>query len=169
VQGIPAVYALKGRKVVNGFVGAQGEAAVRTFVETLLPTSEETEIADLVAAGDEASFRKVLELVPDHEGAIVGLAELLVGGDNSEEALALLGRIPETPETRRVAALARVGQSGVAADLVDDGVEDTLDGLLDRVKEDDEARQEYLDLLELLGPDDPRTGDYRRKLSARLF
>jgi len=53
--------------------------------------------------------------------------------------------------------------------VVDDGVEDTLDGLLDRVKDDEEARQEYLDLLELLGPDDPRTGDYRRKLSSRLF
>ena len=30
-----------------------------------------------------------------------------------------------------------------------------LDSLLDRVRDDDEARQEFLDLLETLGPDDP--------------
>lgn len=44
-----------------------------------------------------------------------------------------------------------------------------LDALLDQVKDDDDARQQFLDLLELLGPDDPRTADYRRRLSARLF
>ena len=32
VQGIPAVYAVAGGKVVDGFVGAQGEAAVAEFV-----------------------------------------------------------------------------------------------------------------------------------------
>ena len=50
-----------------------------------------------------------------------------------------------------------------------DDVGPTLDALLDRVKADDEARQEFVDLLELLGPDDPRTADYRRKLTARLY
>jgi putative thioredoxin len=168
VQGIPAVFALKDRKVVNGFVGAQGEGAVRQFVQSLLPTAEEDEIKALVAAGDEASLRKVLELVPDHEEAIVNLAELLVGSGQPEEALLLLDRIPETPETRRVAAAARVAQAGDSA-VIDDGVEDKLDALLDQVKDDPAARQEFVDVLELLGPDDPRTAAYRRKLSARLF
>ena len=40
VQGIPAVYAVAGGKVVDGFVGAQGEAAVSEFVCRLLPTEE---------------------------------------------------------------------------------------------------------------------------------
>ena len=44
-----------------------------------------------------------------------------------------------------------------------------LDALLDRVREDDAARQEFLDLLEVLGPDDPRTAGYRKALTARLF
>jgi len=48
-------------------------------------------------------------------------------------------------------------------------VEELLDGLLDRVRGDDEARQEFLDLLETLGPDDPRTSEYRKALAARLF
>ena len=37
------------------------------------------------------------------------------------------------------------------------------------MKADDEARQEFVDILELMGPDDPRTADYRRKLTAQLF
>ena len=37
------------------------------------------------------------------------------------------------------------------------------------MKDDEEARQEFLDLLELLGPDDPRTAAYRKALTARLF
>jgi putative thioredoxin len=44
-----------------------------------------------------------------------------------------------------------------------------LDGLLDRVRDDPPARQEFLDLLETLGPDDPRTTGYRKALAARLF
>jgi putative thioredoxin len=77
----------------------------------------------------------------------------------------LLDRIPETAETRRVAALARTGGNGAS----DGEITAKLDALLDRVKQDDAARQEYLDLLEVLGADDPRTVDYRKRLSARLF
>ena len=50
-----------------------------------------------------------------------------------------------------------------------DGVDVLLDALLARVKSDDEARQEFLDLLETLGPEDPRTAQYRKALAARLF
>jgi len=160
VQGIPAVYALKDGKVVDGFVGAQGEAAVAAFVQKLLPSEEETRLAELLAAGDEASLREALELSPGHEAATIALAERGQG----DEALTVLARIPESAETRRVAALARTG-----AEVVDDGTEARLEGLLDRVKDDDDARQEYVDILELLGPDDPRTAGYRKALTARLF
>ena len=37
------------------------------------------------------------------------------------------------------------------------------------MKDDPDARQEFLDLLETLGPDDPRTLSYRKSLSSRLF
>ncbi len=166
VQGIPAVYALRDRKVVDGFVGAQGEAAVTEFVNRLLPGEGEQELAALLTAGDEDSLRRALELDPAHEPALVALAELLVGDDRADEALGLLARIPETAETRRVAALARTGGDPPA----DDGdVSVKLDALLGRVKGDDGARQEFVDTLELLGPDDPRTAQYRKALTARLF
>ena len=48
-------------------------------------------------------------------------------------------------------------------------VEDRLNGLLDRVRDDEAARQEFIDLLETLGPDDPRTNTFRRSLATRLF
>ena len=85
-------------------------------------------------------------------------------GATRDEALALLERIPETAETRRVAALARVGDDVVG----DDGMEARLDALLERVKDDDDARQQFVDLLEVLGADDPRTATYRKRLTARL-
>jgi putative thioredoxin len=164
VQSIPAVFALKDGKVVDSFIGAQPEAAVQKFVDSLLPTEEETELQQLVSAGDEASLRKVLEMVPDHTDAVVGLAELLAGEGQGEAALQLLARIPESADTRRVAALARVGDAASTDDATS-----RLDGLLDRVKDDDEARQEFVDLLELMGPGDPRTAEYRKALTARLF
>jgi putative thioredoxin len=50
-----------------------------------------------------------------------------------------------------------------------DGVDVLLDSLLTKVKDDEAARQEFLDVLETLGPDDPRTGRYRRALATHLF
>jgi putative thioredoxin len=161
VQSIPAVYAVKDRKVVDGFVGALPEQAVAEFVARLAPA--ESEADKLVAEGDEASLRKALELQPDHADALTRLAELLVDRGDSDEALALLGRIPESAETRRIAALARTGDTG------GDDVEAELDQLLTNVKHDQDARQRYVDLLEVLGPDDPRTARYRRALTSALY
>ncbi len=163
VQSIPAVYALRDGQVVDGFVGAYPEQEVTRFVEALLPTEEETEIATLLEAGDEVSLRQVLDREPGNEDAIVALGEILVERGDGEEALALLERIPESDRTRKVAAAARLGSAP------EDDYDATLVGLLPRVKSDDEARQEFVDILELMGPDDPRTADYRRKLTAHLF
>lgn len=167
VQSIPAVYAMREQKIVNGFMGAQPEHLVREFVQSLLPTEEESEVARLLAAGDEASLRQALELEPGNEDVVVALADLLVArGDEAgrTEALSLLERIPESAATRRVAAAARVSAAGGI-----DDVERELQELLDRVKGDDDARQRFIDLLEVLGPDDPRTAEYRKKLTSRLF
>jgi len=165
VQSIPAVFALRNRQVVDGFVGAIPEAQVSAFVSRIAPVPSE---ADLLAeAGDEASLRKAIEFEPDHPGAIVALGRLLVGRGEPEEALQLLARIPETPEVRQLAAEARLVSSSVQ--VPPDGVESLLEDLLDNVKSDETARQEFLDLLETLGPDDPRAARYRRELAARLF
>jgi len=165
VQSIPAVFAVHDRKVVDGFIGALPEPQVAEFVARLAPVPSEADT--LVAAGDEASLRRALELEPDHPGAIVTLARLLVAGGQPAEALELLARIPETPETRQVAAEARLAVQQV--DVPADGVDVLLDGLLPKVKMDETARQEFLDLLETLGPDDPRAAHYRKALATQLF
>ena len=75
----------------------------------------------------------------------------------------MLARLPETERVRHIAATARLALNPV------DDYDATLAGLLERVKSDDDARQEFLDILEAMGPDDPRTAKYRRLLTARLF
>lgn len=165
VQSIPLVVALKDGQPVNGFLGAQPEAAVRQFVGELLPSPTEQAVARLLAQGDEGSLLQALDLDGDNEQVIVALAELWVGAGRPADALALLARIPETAEVRRVAAMARLAQSAEPADDYDARLAD----LLPKVKLDDEARQAYVDLLELMGPDDPRTAQYRKQLTAALF
>ena len=167
VQSIPAVYALRNRKVVSGFIGAQPEPAVRAWLAEVAPAP--TEVDELVTAGDEASLRSALEREPGNEAAVISLAKLLVERATDEsrnEALQLLSRIPETAEVRHLLALARVG--GEATDGAGT-ITSRLDALLDRVKEDPAAKQEYLDLLEVMGPEDARVGEYRKALTARLF
>ncbi|MGH9189882.1 MAG: tetratricopeptide repeat protein [Acidimicrobiales bacterium] len=160
VQSIPAVFAIVDRQVVDSFVGALGEAAVGDFVARLAPA--ETEADRLAAKGDEASLRAALDLQPDHPAAAVGLADMLASRGEGEEALALLSRLPETVEVRRVAALARVGAGPTDVDA-------RLEALLERVKDDEAARREFLDLVEVLGPEDPRTPGLRRALASRLY
>ncbi|MEP7112961.1 MAG: thioredoxin [Ilumatobacteraceae bacterium] len=166
VQSIPAVYALKNGEVVDGFVGAHPEHVIEEFVANLLPSEAERTVASLMAEATEGAYRAVLELEPGHEDAIVGLAELLVARGEAEEALAFLARIPESDRTRRVAAAARVSTQPT---LVTDDYDSRLADLLDKVKADDEARQQFVDILELMGPDDPRTAVYRKQLTARLY
>ena len=165
VQSIPLVVALKDGQPVDGFLGAHPEPTVREFVQRLLPSAEQETLANLLAAGDEDSLRQALELEPGNEEAVLALAELLVGRGEGEEALALLARIPESDRVRRVAAQARLGDESNDGD----DYAAKLDALLDRVRDDEEARQEYVDLLELMGPDDARTASYRRQLTSRLF
>jgi putative thioredoxin len=168
VQSIPAVFAISNGQVVDQFIGALPEAQVTAFIQRLAPAPSEAD--NLVAAGDEASLRKALELEPDHAGAIETLARMLIDRGDAAEALTILARIPETDATRALAADARLLEAGVdVSDTGRDEIAGKLDGLLDKVRDDDSARQEFVDLLEALGPSDPRTNEYRRALAARLF
>ena len=168
VQSIPAVFAVHEGKVVDQFVGALPEPQVTAFVQKLLPALSEADV--LAANGDEASLRQALELEPGHQEATEALAELLIGRGETSDALALLTRVPETPKGRTLAAQARLIDSGLNVAVTDDAaVEARLHALLERVREDDAARQEFVDLLETLGPDDPRTGTFRRSLATRLY
>jgi putative thioredoxin len=165
VQSIPAVFALRDGKVVDSFIGAVPRAEVDAFVARLAPAPSEADL--LVAAGDEASLRRALELEPDHAAGVAALARLLIGTGRPADALELLARVPEWPELRGLAAEARLAGSDIDPSAGD--VDQLLDQLLDRAPDDGAARQQFIDLLETLGPDDPRTSRYRKALATRLF
>src|ERR687894_924421 len=74
IQGIPAVKAFKDGEVVDEFVGAQPPPVVQRFFDGLVPSEADR----LVAAGDEASLRRALELDPANGDAAVKLARLLL-------------------------------------------------------------------------------------------
>ena len=165
VQSIPAVFAIKQRRVVDQFVGALGEAAVRAFVDRLLPVASEAD--ELIALGDEASLRRALEIEPDRPEAVVALAEILVGSPVPlRTRSACWRRFPTPGKQRRVAALARLAIAGThvppegPSGAGDAQLEEHMGALLDRVKTDDGARQELVDLLETMDPSDPRREQY---------
>ncbi|MBM3663634.1 MAG: tetratricopeptide repeat protein [Actinobacteria bacterium] len=162
VQSIPAVYAVRDGAVVDGFLGALPEQQVRDFVAKLVPTVEQSEVERLLTVGDEDSLRSALELEPGDERVVLALAELLAGSDGTDEAEALLERLPDSPERRRVAALIRVGHTPGGSEVAE-----RLEALLEQVSADGDARVEFVELIELLGEDE--RADWRRRLSARLF
>jgi putative thioredoxin len=168
VQSIPAVFAISGGQVVDQFIGALPEAQVNAFVQKLLPAPSEAD--QLVAAGDEASLRQALELEPGHPAATEALARILIDRGEAAEALTMLGKVIETPATRALAAEARLLEGGVNVAAAGSAeVEARLNALLEVARDDEAARQEFIDLLETLGPEDPRTNSFRRALAARLF
>ncbi len=162
-QSIPAVYAMKDGKILDGFVGAQPEHVVSEFVNKLLPEVEVVDAKELLAKGDEASLRKALEAEPTNEAVVIALAEMLVARNDCMAALEVLKTIPETDRVR--VAIAAAG----SAFIPDDDYDKQLTALLLIVKTDEQAKQQYLDILLKMGPTDPRTSDYRKKLTAKLF
>src|SRR5687768_14865099 len=62
VQSIPAVFALRDRKIVDHFIGALPEPAVAEFVGRLLPSVSPAD--KLVAVGTEDALRAALDLEP---------------------------------------------------------------------------------------------------------
>src|SRR4051812_21469536 len=59
VRSIPAVFALKDGHVVDSFVGAQPESAIRSFIDRLMPAPHERLVAE--ARGLEASDPEAAE------------------------------------------------------------------------------------------------------------
>ncbi len=163
VQSIPAVYAFKDGAVVNGFMGGQGEDAVQEFVDGLLPTEQDTIIDNLLTEGSEEALSEILSAIPDHVQAVTALATIFVDTGRVDEALGLLKRIPESPETRRIEALARTG------DIKPEEITERLESLLEEVAENDEARKEFVDLLDVLGSESAQANIFRRKLASKLF
>lgn len=163
VQSIPTVVAFRDGRPVDAFMGAQPEHVVAEFVGRLRPSPGEVRIRELLAVGTLDALREAVALAPAREDTVCALAEHLVATGGAEEALALLARLAETETVTRIAAAARLALNPV------DDFDDELTVLLSRVRDDESARQAFLDILATMGPADPRTARFRRLLSSTLY
>ena len=163
VQSIPAVFVIKDGQVIHTFTGGQSDQYVQQLVQALLPDPTQTRIIELLANGTEEALRDAVALAPGNEDAICTLADLLIRTGKAEEALTFLVRLPETDRVRKLGATARLAMNPV------DNLDVELNALLLRVKDDEVARREYLDILETMGTNDSRTSKYRKLLTQKLF
>ena len=164
VQSIPAVFALRDGRIVDSFVGALPEPAVRDFVEKLAPGA--TLVDQLIDAGDETSLRAALEHDPTNLDAAVSLGEILRQSDRLDEAEALLTPFAPAVPAKTVLARIRLQRSGVA---FDGDLDAALDHLLEQAGRETSAKDSLLEILDALGPGDPRYVSYRRALASRLY
>ena len=122
IRSIPAVKAVVGGAMVEGFVGAQPEAVVRDFIERLMPTKADHAAArgaEAESRGDapaaEAAYLEAIADDANHPAARLGLGRVLER-DRPEEALVELERVlpgtRERAEADRVAARIRLRQEG---------------------------------------------------------
>lgn len=164
VQSIPAVFALRDGKIVDTFVGALPEAAVREFIGRLVPGA--SGVDQLLDAGDEDSLRAALELDAQNLDAAVALADLLRQSERLDEAETLLEPFSHVLSAKTVLARIRLQRSGVR---LDGDLDLTLEHLLEQSSSNEEAKSHLLEVLDALGPDDPRYVSFRRRLANQLY
>src|SRR4051794_16446352 len=173
IQGIPAVKAFKDGREVSGFVGAIPPAKVESFFDALVPSEAE----QLVAAGDEASLKRALELDPTRRDARVKLAQVLFGKGEREAALELIDKIEGDFAAEGLAARIRLESEpgyDAAFKLLDEGSrEQALDALIAAIPTSDglkdDIRRAVVGILATYEQGDATAREYRLKLSSALY
>jgi putative thioredoxin len=172
IQGIPAVKAFKDGRVVDEFVGAIPPAQVEQFFDRLVPSEADR----LVAAGDEASLRRALELAPGRIDAATALAKLLFADGRRDEARRLVEGLPGFQAEGLAARLRleELGEDEEALRALDEGdVERALDLLIGALPtadgRKDDLRRVVVAELDRLGVEHPLARDARRRLASALY
>jgi len=175
VQGIPAVKAFIEGEVVAEFVGAQGPTQVEEFFDALVPSKSQ----QLLAAGDEESLRKAVQVDPKNIDAAFALAQMLYRRGDADGALELVANAPDNFRADGLAArieLEQADDDGVAtafATLDDGELEEGLDQLLAALESDgsdrERIRRVIVGILDELGVEHPLARDSRRRMSAALY
>jgi putative thioredoxin len=154
IQSIPAVYAFKEGRPVDGFVGALPESQVRQFVERLggaavgpSPIEQAMTMAKEAAqGGDHASamgiYSQILQRESDNPEALAGMARALIARGETGEAQELLDGL-----TKEVAKHAEIAAARSALELAVEGQKamgsvGQLRARLDLNPDDHEARFE---------------------------
>jgi putative thioredoxin len=175
IRGIPAVKAFRDGRVAAEFTGAIPPPEVERFFDQLVPSE-----ADELATGDEQSLRRALELEPNHPGAAVALARLLVQRGELDEALPLVEPLHADFAAIGLTARIKLAQSGRepagAFEAWDEGDhEAALEKLQEALQnggadkdERDLLRQVMVAIFTELGPQSELASRHRRRLAAAL-
>ncbi len=109
IQSIPAVFAFSNGQPVDGFVGAQPESQIKSFIERVVqaaggsvgpsPVEQALEqAAEAEAAGDAqtagAIYGEILKHEPDNLQAFAGLARSLLAAGQNDAARQLIDDLP---------------------------------------------------------------------------
>ncbi len=127
VQGIPTVMAFRHGRVVNEFVGAQPESAVREFLRPLLPNPNDGLVNEALRLEQQGRlqeaverYRQVLASDSSHAGALLGLGRTLLAQGDGAEAARWLEQVPygrpERAEAERLLARWQLRQSADGMD-----------------------------------------------------
>jgi putative thioredoxin len=174
IQGIPAVKAFKDGQVVDEFVGVQPPAQVQRFFDGLVPSEADA----LVAAGDEASLRRAIELEPARADARVRLAILQRKAGDVDGALETLANAQGDFTADGLAARMRLERDAVpgteeAFAALDGGdpkrAVDLLIEAIEHADEKDDLRRVIVGILDAFGVDHPFARDARRRLAGALY
>ena len=178
IQGIPAVKAFRDGEVVAEFVGAQPPSQVEAFFDGLVPS----ETQQLLAAGDEASLRRVIEKEPANVDANFGLGRLLYRAGDADGALVHLrnaqgnfgaeGLAARIELERSNGGRPRLAEAFGKLDAADH--EGALEILLEELAAADgddkeRVRKVIVAALHELGVEHPLARDARRRLAAALY
>ncbi len=163
VRSIPAVFAFSGGQPVDGFMGALPESEIQKFVTKILqasPAGEGQADSDMMAqieqalntaeqalAADDVDqalhiYRLVLEQMPEHAPALIGLTQAFIKNGALEQAEQTLDLVPEKDRSsiQYFAAQSALSLARQAGELGE------MDTVLARIKSDPDDFQARMDL-----------------------
>ena len=125
VQSVPMVYAFKGGRPVDAFVGALPEGQIKAFVQRLMGGDAGPSLAEILdhakemladgdAEGAAQVFQDVLQEDPENPAAIAGLLRCLLALGDAAAAKRMLAQLPDA-----VARHAEVAAVRTALELQD--------------------------------------------------
>lgn len=152
VQSIPTVYAFRDGRPLDGFMGAQPESTIRSFIDRLLGEEAQADIATVLEAAEQALeagdlqgaaevYAAILQEDQLNPAALAGLAQCYLKSGDVARAKQTIALVP--PDKRTLAAVASVSAALELAEKA--GGEDNSEALATRLVHnpaDHEARFE---------------------------
>jgi putative thioredoxin len=149
VQSIPAVFAFKDGKPVDGFMGAQPESQIKAFVERLVGQVP-AGIDDLLVAGAESlslgdiggaaqSYAQAANLDPENPKVLAGLARCYLLGGDADRAREIIATVSKD-KARDPDVVAVIAQLALLDAATGAGDPDDLESTLQASPDDHQTR-----------------------------